>query len=66
MITEAVQTDLVLGSWVSPTATRGASGRCYWTRMAAPFCCSKNWENNSSIRRTTHGDAVIRTPAGRL
>src|SRR5829696_1846341 len=45
----------------SPTATRGASVRCSWTRTAAQSSCSKNWENSSSIRTTSHDDAVIRT-----
>src|SRR5215216_7076741 len=49
-------------SSVSPTATRGASGRCCWTRTAAPFSCSRNRENTSSIRTTSHGDAVFRIP----
>src|ERR671910_2023062 len=49
-------------SFGSPTATRGASGRCYWTRTAAPSSCSKNRENTSSIRTTSLGDAVIRIP----
>src|ERR671912_348402 len=49
-------------SSVSPTATRGASGRCCWTRTATPSSCSKNRENTSSIRTTSLGDAVIRIP----
>src|SRR5215208_2970039 len=61
------------GSWGSPTATRGASVRCFWIRTATPSCCSRSWTKSSNVAdRQLHGleeqvrvvEGTVDTPLG--
>src|SRR5918993_2179106 len=46
------------GSWGSPTATRGASVRCSWIRMAALSCCSRRWTKRSLVAMSSPGRRI--------